>query len=88
MKRRQADEIVFGNSWQDEYYFRRLGSAFHVGGDGLCETHGRFWFVWTEDGPKPDDALASARLLGGGRILCRRDFPGTTVFLCERRQAN
>jgi hypothetical protein len=83
LAQRRPDEPVFGNSWQDSYYFRSLGTTFQLFGRSLRETHQCFWLVWSEEGQVYDDCRASTYLLGGGRILCRREFTGTTVYHCE-----
>jgi Dolichyl-phosphate-mannose-protein mannosyltransferase len=82
---RQRTDIVEGNDWTHQYYFRRLGSAFQPTAVTDAAT-GRCWIVYTEERP-PTERLPAALSHGppGWVAVERREFDFTTVLLLERR---
>ncbi len=82
---RQTTDLVEGNDWTHQYYFRRLGSAFQP--TAVADTTaGRCWIVYTEERPSAE-RLPSAMSQGpaGWVAVERREFDFTTVLLLERR---
>ena len=82
---RQPTDLVEGNDWTHQYYFRRLGSAFQP--NAVTDAAGRCWIVYTEERPAAD-RLPAAMSQGpvGWVAVQRRDFDFTTVLLLERNQ--
>jgi hypothetical protein len=82
---RQPTDIVEGNDWTHQYYFRRLGSAFQPSAV-IDAPAGRCWIVYTEERSSAE-RLPSAMSHGpaGWVAVDRREFDFTTVLLLERR---
>ena len=49
---REPADAVAGNDWTHQYYFRRLGPAFHP--DGIADAEDRCWIVYTAEQPAPE----------------------------------
>jgi len=80
---RLPEEMVVGNLWQDEYYFRCLGPAFQLQDNQTFPPNRRMWVVMTAcTVPQREELLAAAAFRRP--ILDRRDFTDTTVILLER----
>ena len=83
---RQPTDLVEGNDWTHQYYFRRLGSAFQPSAVTDAAT-GRCWIVYTEE-RSSGERLSAAMSHGpaGWVAVERRDFDFTTVLLLERNR--
>jgi hypothetical protein len=82
---RQTTDVISGNDWTDQYYFRRLGSTFQP--TAVTDTTAsRCWIVYTEE-PQSAPRLPAALSQGpaGWVAVERREFMFTTVVLLERR---
>jgi hypothetical protein len=82
---RQTTDLVEGNDWTHQYYFRRLGSAFQP--TAVADTTaGRCWIVYTEERPSAERLPAAMGQGPAGWVAVeRREFDFTTVLLLERR---
>ncbi len=83
---RQATDLVEGNDWTHQYYFRRLGSAFQANAVTDTATD-RCWIVYTEERPAAERLPAAISQGPTGWIAAeRREFEFTTVVLLERNR--
>jgi hypothetical protein len=84
---RHPDELVLGNDVAQQYYFRRLGSDFHLlnGSPMPSPRTDRLWVVMTVALPQPERARMASHLAPRGwHALGQREFPYTTVMLFVR----
>jgi hypothetical protein len=82
--RRCPGELVLGNDVAQQYYFRSLGSDFHLlDGSPLPSPRGdRLWVVMTAALPRKERVrLASHLAPAGWHVLSQREFAYTTVLL-------
>ena len=80
LDRRTADEPVFGNHWEYEYYCRGIGDHFQYLPPDLPQSDGRLWVVYTAFEAR--DRAAELDVLTRGRIvLDRREYIGASVIL-------
>jgi len=84
LKRRRPDELVAAGAWEYLYYFRALPGRFRQFEQIDDRTTGHLWAVVTSFGP---DRSLPWPLADGGRwrVLERRQFDYTTVYLLDRR---
>jgi hypothetical protein len=85
--KRRADDFILGNDVAQQYYFRRLGSFFHLLDDTpLPSPHGtRLWIVMTAALPSLERVRMASQLAPAGWRPCqRREFAFTTVLLFKR----
>lgn len=86
-KQRRAGDLILGNDVAQQYYFRRLGKAFHLLDDNpLPRPHGnRLWVVMTAAVPSLERVrLASQLAPSGWRQQMQQEFTFTTVLLFSR----
>ncbi len=84
---RHSGELVLGNDVAQQYYFRRLGPAFHLlDGSPMPVPHGnRLWVVMTVALPQTERVRMASHLAPHGwRALVQHEFPYTTVMLFAR----
>lgn len=84
LSHRAVDEVVSGNAWQDEYYYRRLGPAYRPLGAKTLPADQRQWLVVTS-WPHSERERLLAGYVGGRKILDRREFSDITVVLLDAK---
>jgi hypothetical protein len=83
---RQPTDLVEGNDWTHQYYFRQLGSAFQPSAVIDAAT-GRCWIVYTEERSSAERLPAAMSHGPAGWVAVdRREFDFTTVVLLERNR--
>jgi hypothetical protein len=83
-EQRRGDDLILGNDVAQQYYFRHLGSAFHLLDDmPLPSPSGdRLWVVMTAARPRDERVrLASHLAPAGWHARQQREFAYTTVIL-------
>jgi hypothetical protein len=83
-EQRRGDDLILGNDVAQQYYFRQLGSAFHLLDDTpLPSPDGdRLWVVMTAARPRDERVrLASHLAPAGWHAKQQREFAYTTVVL-------
>jgi hypothetical protein len=83
LSQRQPGELVLGNEWTHLYYFRRLGSEFHL----FKPEHysDRIWLIQTNRAsPAERFEVARREIPRGYRIVIQRDFFWSSAFLAVR----
>jgi hypothetical protein len=84
---RHPGELVLGNDVAQQYYFRRLGSSFHLldGSPMPSPQSERLWVVMTVALPRAERVRMASHLAPRGwHLLQEREFPYTTVLLFAR----
>jgi hypothetical protein len=84
---RHPDDLVLGNDVAQQYYFRRLGPAFHLlDGSPMPSPRGdRLWVVMTVALPEAERVRMASHLAPHGwHGRQQREFPFTTVMLFVR----
>lgn len=84
---RRDDDLILGNDVAQQYYFRHVGSAFHLLDDSPLPlpTGERLWVLMTAALPQKErERLASHFVPPGWRPLRQREFAFTTVLLFSR----
>jgi hypothetical protein len=85
---RRADDLILGNDVAQQYYFRRLGSAFHLLDESPfpAPTGDRLWILMTAALSQAErERLASPFVPLGWRLGQHQEFAFTTVLLFTRR---
>lgn len=86
-QQRHGDDLILGNDVAQQYYFRRLGSAFHLLDDSPLPKPpgGRVWVVMTAMLPRGERVRMASQLAPAGWHARRQyDFAYTTVLLFSR----
>jgi hypothetical protein len=83
---RQPDEVVTSPAWEARYYFRRLGTSYQSPEDLHPESHERFWLIAVAATADDRQHLAEVFTSANWRVVRRRDFTRTTVYLLEQSQ--
>jgi hypothetical protein len=84
---RREEDLIIGNDVAQRYYFRHLGSAFHLLDESPfpAPTGDRLWVVMTAALPRPErERLASHFVPPGWRPRQHHEFAFTTVLLFSR----
>jgi hypothetical protein len=80
-------DLILGNDMAQQYYFRHLGSAFHLLDESPLPspTGERLWVIMTAAVPRLErEQLASPLVPSGWRRRQQREFAFTTVLLFSR----
>ena len=82
--RRGPADAVAGNDWTHQYYFRRLGPAFHPA--PVADADDRCWIVYTAELPAAERLAGALGMGPAGWVVVERrdDFAFTTVLLLQR----
>jgi hypothetical protein len=84
LARRQPGDIIMGNAWENEYYFRRFPQEFIPGTTLPRLPDGRLWLVIIAATAPDRDNLLRVLAPPGWECVQRRDFYRTTVALLRR----
>jgi hypothetical protein len=79
---RSADEAVFGNLWQFEYYCREIGDHFAYVDANLSFPDGRTWVLLTAYQAE-ERAATVAAIARQRRLLDYQDYDGAAVILLD-----
>jgi hypothetical protein len=80
---RNAEEVVYGNSWEYEYYFRKLGPSFVLLEGQPIAMAGRSWIVTTAGTRAEQSAVMRSVLPASWESHPEAEYCRTTVFLCR-----
>ncbi len=83
---RQPEDAVVAGHWEYDYYFRRLGTAYHPLDQWpqLKLSEARLWLVITAHSAPERDAIIEALRQPHWQVAVRRDFVRTTAVLLIR----
>ncbi len=84
---RRSEDLIVGNDVTHQYYFRRLGSGFHLLDESPVPspTSNRLWVVMTASLSQAErEQMAAQFVPPGWRLCCEREFMFTTVVLFSR----
>jgi hypothetical protein len=86
LAQRQPEDAVVAGHWEYDYYFRRLGTAYHPLDQWpqLKLSEVRLWLVITAHSAPERDALIEALRQPQWQVARRRDFVHTTAVLLIR----
>jgi len=80
---RRPGDVVRGNAWEDNYYFRHLGSGFIAEGTSSSAPVGRLWLVVIAATPQEREGTLRDLAPDGWEWVRRREFYRTTVLLVQ-----
>ena len=85
---REPTDVIAGNDWTLQYYFRRLGAVFHP--EATADAPGdRCWIVYAAEYPTEKRFQDACGMGPPGWIASeRKEFTFTTVFLLQRPKGN
>ncbi len=86
LARRQPGDLVLGNSWEQMYYFRQLGTDFIPKGPVPAPRASRLWLVITGATVAERETYVRDLTPAAWDPVQRRDFYRTTVLALEPRQ--
>lgn len=83
---RQADELVSGNHWEYDYYFRSLGSLYQPLASLSGPSSARMWLVLTADSNAERQHLVKFLTNQSWQPIAQKEFTRTQVMLLERKK--
>jgi hypothetical protein len=83
----QPGDLVMGNAWENDYYFRHLQGEFVPGVSLPRLPDGGLWLVVVAATAGDRDAVSQAMTPAGWEPVVRREFARTTVVLLRRPAA-
>jgi hypothetical protein len=82
---RRPGDAVWGNSWEQIYYFRHLGEDFIPAGQSPVRPPLRLWLVVTAATLQDREVMLHATAPDGWEWVRRREFYRTSVLLLQPR---
>src|SRR5262249_42356804 len=83
LARRRPGDAVWGNSWEQLYYFRHLGEDLLCAGPPPARSSGRLWLVGIRPPPRGREPLLPTTGPDGWQGAGRREFYRTPVLLLQ-----
>jgi hypothetical protein len=82
----RAGDAVRGNGWEQDYYFRHLGSEYLRGDGPTAAPAGRLWLVVIAGSPEEREATLELMTPPGWQSVERREYYRTTVVMLQAPQ--